>query len=180
MCSVKNGKTGLERQEESRPLNIMFMRFPRKSAGAHNFNACCWSSCRAALLAVCCCCWWCSARGLGLGQGRLRLALESGWSFPACTWELGISLHSGSRSKFLIESFELEETLKSHLVQCPCNEQGHLQLNQGAQSLVQPEVLLANSILWHRQFKCWYCLELLQRGTFWHAYIKQNVSRECW
>lgn len=28
-----------------------------------------------------------------------------------------------------MELFELEETLKSHLVQPPCKEQGHLQLN---------------------------------------------------
>ena len=30
----------------------------------------------------------------------------------------------------MIASFELEGTLKSHLVQLPCNEQGHLQLHQ--------------------------------------------------
>jgi len=29
-----------------------------------------------------------------------------------------------------MELFELEETLKGHLVQPPCKEQGHLQLNQ--------------------------------------------------
>lgn len=36
----------------------------------------------------------------------------------------------------IIESFELEETLKGHLVQALCSEQGHLQLDQVAQSLV--------------------------------------------
>ena len=30
-----------------------------------------------------------------------------------------------------IESFELESTLKGYLVQLPCNEQGHLQLDEG-------------------------------------------------
>jgi len=35
----------------------------------------------------------------------------------------------------IIELFELEGTLKRHLVQLPCNEQGHLQLHQVAQSL---------------------------------------------
>ena len=30
----------------------------------------------------------------------------------------------------IIELFELEGSLKSHLVQLPCNEQGHLQLHQ--------------------------------------------------
>ena len=39
----------------------------------------------------------------------------------------------------IIELFELEGTLRSHLVQLPCNEQGHLQLNQVAQSPVQPQ-----------------------------------------
>ena len=33
-----------------------------------------------------------------------------------------------------MESFELEETLKGQLFQLPCNEQGHLQLDQSAQS----------------------------------------------
>jgi len=31
-----------------------------------------------------------------------------------------------------IELFELEETFKGHLVQHPCNEQGHLQVDKGA------------------------------------------------
>ena len=34
----------------------------------------------------------------------------------------------------MIESFELEGTLNGHLAQLPCNEQRHLQLDQGAQS----------------------------------------------
>ena len=36
----------------------------------------------------------------------------------------------------IIELFELEEILKGHLVQLPCNEQGHLKLHHVAQSLV--------------------------------------------
>ena len=35
----------------------------------------------------------------------------------------------------IIESFELEVTHRVHLVQMSCNEQGHLQLNQGGQSM---------------------------------------------
>ena len=34
----------------------------------------------------------------------------------------------------IIESFGLEGPLKGHLVQLPCNEQGHLQFHQSAQS----------------------------------------------
>ena len=40
----------------------------------------------------------------------------------------------------IIESFELKRTLKSHLVQFPCNEKRHLQLDQVAQSLVQHDL----------------------------------------
>lgn len=39
------------------------------------------------------------------------------------------------------ELFELEETPKGHLVQLPHNEEGHLQLEQGAQSPIQPFLL---------------------------------------
>ena len=35
------------------------------------------------------------------------------------------------------ECFRLEGTFRGHLAQLPCSEQGHLQLNQVAQSLVQ-------------------------------------------
>jgi len=36
------------------------------------------------------------------------------------------------------EGFGLEGTFRGHLVQTPCREQGHLQLDQVAQSPVQP------------------------------------------
>ena len=39
----------------------------------------------------------------------------------------------------IIEWFELEGTLKGHLVQLPCNEQEHLKLHQGAQNPIQPD-----------------------------------------
>ena len=42
----------------------------------------------------------------------------------------------------IVESFELEGTLKGHLVQLPCNEQGHLQLHQSAQRPIQPDHFL--------------------------------------
>ena len=41
----------------------------------------------------------------------------------------------------IIELVELEGTLKDLLVQLPCNEQGHLQLDQVAQSPVQPDLI---------------------------------------
>ena len=40
----------------------------------------------------------------------------------------------------ITEWFGLEGTFKGHLVQPLCNEQGHLQLDQVAQSPVQPEL----------------------------------------
>jgi len=40
----------------------------------------------------------------------------------------------------IIESFELEGILKGHLLQLPCNEQGHLQLDKIAQSPIQPDL----------------------------------------
>jgi len=40
----------------------------------------------------------------------------------------------------IIELFELEGTLKDHLVQLPCNEQRHLQLDQVAHSTIQPHL----------------------------------------
>ena len=43
-------------------------------------------------------------------------------------------------SYIIIESFDLDGTFKGHLVQPPFNEQGHLQLHQGAQSPVQPDL----------------------------------------
>ena len=48
-----------------------------------------------------------------------------------------------SHAKFvhrITELFEKEGTLKGHLVQLSCNEQGHLQLHQVAQSSVQPDL----------------------------------------
>jgi len=58
------------------------------------------------------------------------LALFSGlWTITCCKYE---TFPPG-----IIESVELEGTHKEHLVQLPHNEQGHLQLHQVAQSLVQ-------------------------------------------
>lgn len=45
-----------------------------------------------------------------------------------------------SYNHILTESFELKGTFNGHLVQLPCDEQGHLQLHQTAQSPVQPEL----------------------------------------
>jgi len=40
----------------------------------------------------------------------------------------------------ITEPLELEGTFKGHLVQLPCNEQGHAQLDQVAQGLIQPHL----------------------------------------
>jgi len=45
----------------------------------------------------------------------------------------------------------LEGTFKRHLVQSPCNEQGHLSLDQVAQSPIQPGLQTSNDgalLLW--------------------------------
>ena len=42
--------------------------------------------------------------------------------------------------------FELERTIKCHLVQPPCNHQGHLQIDQGAQSLFPADSFPADSL----------------------------------
>lgn len=41
-----------------------------------------------------------------------------------------------SQNRRIKELPELEGTLRGHLIQFPCNEQGHLHLNQGAHNLV--------------------------------------------
>ncbi|KAK4825368.1 hypothetical protein QYF61_027121 [Mycteria americana] len=45
-----------------------------------------------------------------------------------------------SQNHRIIEWFWLEGTFKGHPVQSPCNEQGHLQLDQVAQSPIQPDL----------------------------------------
>ena len=40
----------------------------------------------------------------------------------------------------VIERLGLEETFRGHLAQPPCREQGHLQVDQVAQSPVQPDL----------------------------------------
>ena len=49
-------------------------------------------------------------------------------------------LHFTGKDRRIIELFELEGTLESDRVQLSCNEQGHLQLDQVAQSPVQPDL----------------------------------------
>jgi len=50
-----------------------------------------------------------------------------------------------------MESFELEKTLKCHLVQLPCSEQGYLELDQVARSRVS---LFIGGELDQMAFKC--------------------------
>ena len=62
------------------------------------------------------------------------------FSLTPCICFLGAQ-RSFSFSPRFMESFELEGTPKGHLVQLPCNEQGHLQLHQVAQNPVQPDLV---------------------------------------
>jgi len=44
------------------------------------------------------------------------------------------------RAHRITKSLELEGTFRDHLVQLSCNEQGHLQFDQGAHGHVQPDL----------------------------------------
>jgi len=61
---------------------------------------------------------------------------------------------------------ELEETFRGHLVQPPCSEQGHLQLDQIAQSPVQPglECLQGSGL---------HCLSGQSVPVFYHPHGKK-------
>ena len=58
--------------------------------------------------------------------------------------QIGDNEHYGNEKRSgrhrIIESLELEGTFKDHLVQLPCNEQGHPQLDLGVQGLIQPHL----------------------------------------
>ena len=69
--------------------------------------------------------------------------------FVTCQWSMHAPEGSPSDCELIIigfgedflnrrikESFELEGTLRGHVVQLSCNEQSHLKLHQVAQSLV--------------------------------------------
>ena len=118
-----------------------------------------------------------------------------------CTPSFSSSLHR------IIESFELEGTLKGHPVQLPCNEQGYPQLNQGAQSpssltlavsrgrvtspsllatllWMQPRVRLA---FWAAKARCWLMPSChppappspWPRLPNTHRSIRRGVTRQC-
>ena len=60
----------------------------------------------------------------------------------------------------IIESFELEGAFEVYLVQLPCKEQGHLQLDQVTQSPIQPDLEYLQGNLWLQDF--WFNLSLNQ------------------
>lgn len=47
----------------------------------------------------------------------------------------------GNHHRIIIESLELAETFKGHLVHLPCNERGDAQLDHVAQGLIQTHLL---------------------------------------
>ena len=52
-----------------------------------------------------------------------------------------ITLHKAKRRDcIIIQSLELEGTFKGHLVQLPCSEQKHAQLDQVVQGSIQPRL----------------------------------------
>ena len=66
----------------------------------------------------------------------------------------------------------MEGTLKGHLVQLPCSEQGHVQLEQVAQSSVQ-NVSRENHYIYGKHvsvFHCTYCKKIL-------LYIQSNHDK---
>ena len=62
--------------------------------------------------------------------------------FCFCLRPVQANIHKIIEAQYhkIIESLELEAIFKGHLVQHPCNEQGHLQQDQVAQSPVQPDL----------------------------------------
>jgi len=63
-----------------------------------------------------------------------------------------------------MEQFELEGTSKGYLVQPPCNNQGHLPLDQVAQSPVQPDL---------ECFQAWGIYYLSGQPVFHHPHCKK-------
>jgi len=68
------------------------------------------------------------------GMGKGGQGTEWGCTAQAHLEQAGISWNHRT-----VVSFELEGTFKSPLVQLPCNEWGHLQLDQVVQCPVQPD-----------------------------------------
>ena len=64
----------------------------------------------------------------------LPVKLEDSWRWLLIKAILLPQGNFTNRWRNFRESFELEGTFKGHPVQLPCNEQGHAQLDQGAQS----------------------------------------------
>ena len=61
----------------------------------------------------------------------------------------------------IIESFESDGTLKGHLIQLSCNEQGHLQLHQSPKSPTQPDLCCIT-----------FCLRLV------NAFVQKNPQTQ--
>ncbi len=64
----------------------------------------------------------------------------------------------------ILESLELEVTSEGHLVQLPCNEQGHAQLDQVAQGLIQPRL---------KSFQGWSIHHISGQPVPYHPHCKR-------
>lgn len=79
----------------------------------------------------------------------------------ACRCRMCVPTLAITKNHIIIESFQLKGILKSHLVQPPCNKQGHL-LDQVAQSLAQPnlESIYQSIEIVQVLLSSWLCEEL--------------------
>jgi len=74
----------------------------------------------------------------------------------------------------IIESFELERTLKYHLVQFPCSEQGHLQLDQVLRACSS---LTLNQCCWRRKEILWIVPTHSQNMVYMEEPLESSY---CW
>jgi len=109
---------------------------------------------------------WLRRAVMALG-GRCTFTLQHGlYQKPSITCCNKCNFQHQGRAH--IEQFGLEGTFKSHLVQQPCNEQGHHLLDQVAWSPVQPHL---------ECFQGWGIYHLSRKfvPVFYHPHCKRSL-----